>query len=181
VKIDLVKPALLSFAPWRATYVLKPDLSLLSDSIGDYGLLCPVIVQKKSNVIIDGHHRMIAISSSKQLSKKFTTGVPCSIVDVDDVDAMVMHVRMNRARGMIVAKHMSSIVKSIYQSRKYSIEDIDKLFNMVLPESELMLDGSLLKTRKTKEHIYSPAWVPIEAPSSVAEQVSLERPPNADR
>lgn len=181
MNIEVVKPSNLSFAPWRATYTLKPDLSLLCDSISDYGLLSPIVIQKSTNLVIDGHHRLIAISSSKQLTRIFSSGVFCNAVEVDDIDAMVMHIRLNRARGTIVAKHMSSIVKAINQSRKYSIDEIDKLFNMVLPESELMLDGSLLKIRKTKEHIYSPAWVPIEAPASMSGQVILERPPNQDR
>ena len=181
MNLELIRPESLAFAPWRATHTLKPDLSLLVDSISDYGLLSPIVVQKSTNLVIDGHHRLIAISLSKSLTKMFSPGVFCNVVEVDDIDAMVMHIRLNRARGTIVAKHMSSIVKSLNQSRKYSIDEIDKLFNMVLPESELMLDGSLLKMRKTKEHIYSPAWVPIEAPASVSGQVVVERPPNQDR
>jgi ParB-like chromosome segregation protein Spo0J len=181
MKIESVKPARLTPAPWRATHVLKPDLKILSDSISDYGLLSPLIVQKSSGLVIDGYHRLIAISSSKSLTKSYGDGVPCVLVNVDDIDAMVMHVRVNRPKGSIVAKHMSSIVKQIYQSRKYTIEQIDELFNMNVTESELMLDGSLIKMRKIKEHVYSPAWVPIEAPSGAQESVVLERPPNDDR
>jgi len=181
MKVDLIKPAQLTPAPWRATHVLKPDLKILTDSISDYGLLSPLVVQQSSGLVIDGYHRLLAISSSKELTKAFSSGVPCVAVNVDDIDAMVMHIRINRPKGSIVAKHMSSIVKKIYQSRKYSIEEIDDLFNMNMAESELMLDGSLIKMRKVKEHVYSPAWIPIEAPAGAADSVVLERPPNEDR
>lgn len=180
-KSELVNPAELKFAPWRATYTLKPDLKLLLSSIEDYGLLSPLIVQSGTGIIIDGHHRLACISSSRQLTKKYSSGIQCVTMDIDDVDAMVMHIRLNRARGLVVAKYMSAIVKKINQSRKYTIEQIDELFNMTVTESELMLDGSLIKMRKIKEHSYSPAWVPIEAPAKAGDAVVFESPPNADR
>lgn len=177
----IINPAELKFAPWRATYTLKPDLKLLRSSIEDYGLLSPLVVQSGTGMVIDGHHRLACISSSRSLTKTYSSGIQCVTVDVDEVDAMVMHVRLNRARGLIVAKYMSGIVKKINQSRKYSIEQIDELFNMTVTESELMLDGSLVKMRKIKEHTYSPAWVPIEAAAKSNDVVMFEKPPNGDR
>ena len=176
-----INPPNLKPAPWRATYVLKPDLKLLASSISEYGLIAPIIVQKQSKYIIDGYHRLLAISSTKELVKRFSEGVPCLEFDIDDIDSMIMHIQINRARGTIVAKHMSNIVKKIYQNRKYTINEIDKMFEMGVTESELMLDGSLLKMRKIKEHIYSPAWIPIEAPAVVKETMEFEAPKNKDR
>lgn len=181
MNISYVKPSMLTPAPWRATHVLKPDLKILSESISDYGLLSPLVVQQSSGLVIDGYHRLLAISGSKELVKLHSSGVPCIAVNVDDIDAMVMHIRINRPKGSVVAKHMSSIVKQIYQSRKYTIDEIDDLFNMNVTESELMLDGSLIKMRKVKEHTYSPAWIPVEAPAGAVDSVVLERPPNDDR
>jgi len=50
-------------------------------------------------------------------------------------------------------------------------------------ELSLMLDGSLFKVRKIKEHNYARAWVPIEAPPGYkdSDSVVIERPPNPDR
>jgi len=176
-----ISPSLLKPATWRANFVLKPDLKVLTTSIETYGILSPIIVQKESKTIIDGHHRVIAISSSKKLSQRFAKSVPCIELDISDIDAMILHVQMNRGRGSIVAKRMSDIVKKIHQSRVYSIEEIDEFFNMTVIESELMLDGSLIKMRKIKEHTYSSAWVPIEAPAKSTERIILEKPPNQDR
>jgi hypothetical protein len=176
-----INPALLQPATWRANYVLKPDLKVLSTSIETYGILSPIVVQKDSKTIIDGHHRIIAISSSKKLSQQYAKSVPCIELEISDIDAMILHVQMNRGRGSVVAKRMSDIVKKIYQSTVYTIEELDELFNMTVPESELMLDGSLIKMRKVKEHTYSSAWVPIEAPAKSADKIVLEKPPNEDR
>jgi hypothetical protein len=49
-------------------------------------------------------------------------------------------------------------------------------------ELQLLIDGSLLKQRKISQHTYSRAWVPVEADAKITEiQMSIEKPPNADR
>lgn len=176
-----IDPSLLNPAPWRVNYILKPDLKILVSSIEKYGLLSPIIVQKSSNTIIDGHQRVIAISQSKILSQKYKKSIPFTEVDLSDIDAMVLHVQINRGRGSVMAKRMSDVVKKICQSRIYSIDELDEMFNMTVQESEMMLDGSLLKMRKIKEHTYSKAWVPIEAPAKSSDKITLEKPPNRDR
>ena len=95
---------------------------------------------------------------------------------------MLMHVRMNRARGEIFAKQFSRLLKKDVLSDKYSDEDLGILLVMSDDEVDLMLSGGLLKQRKIPQHQYSRAWVPVEAPSAEkVETLSLERPPNADR
>jgi len=176
-----INPSLLNPAPWRVNYILKPDIKILISSIEKYGLLNPILVQESSNTIIDGHQRIIAISQSKILSKKYAKSILCTKIDLSDIDAMILHVQMNRGRGSVMAKRMSDVVKRIHQSRLYSIEQLDDMFNMSVQESEMMLDGSLLKMRKIKEHTYSKAWVPIEAPAKPGNEITLEKPPNPDR
>jgi len=49
-------------------------------------------------------------------------------------------------------------------------------------EVDIMMDGTLIKSRKIAEHKYSRAWVPVEAPASATESSAvIERPPNPDR
>ncbi len=161
--------------------MLKPDLRLLADSVRDYGIVSPIVVQKKTMHIIDGFHRFLVCSQDKSIQRSLGGVAPVVFFDVDNIDAMVMHIRLNRAHGQLVAKHMSSVVRDIASSKKYSLKELEELFNMNMLELDLMLDGSLLKTRKVKEHTYSNAWVPIEAPAGTVESVVLERPPNEDR
>lgn len=175
MKIEELRPA-----PWRATHVLKPDLKLLSKAIEDYGLINPIVVQKNTGLIIDGFHRVISIATNKRLNLQYAKEVPVHIVDCTDVDAMVMHIVLNRARGAIVNHYLSRTVKKIHQSGKYSAAALEDLFGMSMVEVDMLLDGSLIKMRKVSEHKYSKAWVPIEAPSGSIDYVEFERPPNAD-
>lgn len=183
MKIELaqVKISSLSPAPWRATHVLKPDLKLLTESIREYGLLSPLIVRKDSMTIIDGFHRYVSLQNDKSLLKASDGVVLAQIVDCSEIDAMVMHIRLNRGRGNIIAHHMSRLVKRINQSGSYSLNDLQAILGMNMMEIDMMLDGSLIKMRKVSEHTYSKAWVPVEAPSGKAENIVLERPPNPDR
>lgn len=167
-------------APWRTTHVLKPDLKLLGKAIEDYGLINPIVVQKNTGFIIDGFHRVVSIATNKRLKAQYTKATPVHIVDCTEVDAMVMHIVLNRARGAIVNHHLSRTVKKIHQSGKYSAGALEDLFGMSMIEVDMLLDGSLIKMRKVSEHKYSKAWVPIEAPSGSVESIELERPPNAD-
>lgn len=177
----LVDVSSLKESSWRATHVLKPDLELLRDSITDYGILSPLIVRKKTMHIIDGYHRWIVLRSNKDLIKRYDGLVEVISVDVDEIDAMVMHLRLNRGRGNIFASNMSTIIKDVCYSGKYESEELRQLLNMNIMEMDVMLDGTLLKSRKVKDHTYSKAWVPIEVPAGKPENAVLERPPNADR
>jgi hypothetical protein len=95
---------------------------------------------------------------------------------------MMMHLRFNRGRGTLVAKKISNIVRKLKQSGKYDRHDFDTLLCMKTDELEVMLEASIIKTRKISEHTYSRAWVPIEAPAGTVDNSPLvERPPNSDR
>lgn len=177
VKIDSVSPA-----PWRATHVLKPDLQVLADSLADYGWLAPIVVQKSTNHIIDGFHRVICAASDKKILKRDNKMIPIIYMDVDNIDAMIAHISLNRGRGSIVAKFMSDIIQDVYHSGKYSLDELKEIFNMSYAEINLMMNPSLIKSKNIAEHDYSKAWIPIEVPKGSAEQmVELEKPPNADR
>lgn len=175
MKLEELRPA-----PWRTTYVLRPDLKLLAKSIDDYGLISPVVVQKNTGYIIDGFHRVISIATNKRLNKIYAKAVPVHVVDCSDIDAMIMHISINRARGAIVNQHLSRTVKKIHQSGKYSAAALEDILGMSMIEVDMLLDGSLIKMRKVSEHKYSKAWVPIEAPAGVVDSMEFERPPNAD-
>ena len=166
---------------WRCNYALKPDMDLLKLSLRDFGWLQPLIVRAEDRKIIDGAHRWIAASDEK-VAKKIGKDVPVVWVDCDEIDAMVMHIRMNRARGEIFARPFSKLLKKIVLSDKYAPEELEDILVMSVDEVDLMLSGGLLKQRKIPEHTYSRAWVPVEAPDKKqVEAVSIERPPNPDR
>lgn len=167
-------------AEWRTNHVLKPDLDLLRVSLTECGWLYPILVNNKNSIIIDGFHRWM-ISQEPKVAPSLGDAVPVVFVDVDDIDAMVLHVRLNRARGSIVAKRLSNLVKAVLASKKYSEQELEKILLMSPDEVDLMLDGSLVKRRRIKEYQYSKAWVPVEAPSGTEIlHPTIERPPNRD-
>lgn len=172
----------LSPAPWRCTYILRPDMKVLQQSLEDYGWVQPIVVNENGNYIIDGFHRAYIAGASKKIRKRDKGLIPVSYVDLDSVEAMLMHLRLNRGRGLTTGKGTSNIVKSLVKSRAYDQSTLRDMLAMSREEFDLMLDGTLLKQRKIDTHQYSKAWIPIEVPAGTAEhKMSVERPPNPDR
>jgi hypothetical protein len=168
---------------WNATYILRPDLLVLTSSLMDYGVLSPFVVQKDGMIVIDGSQRLKAILGNKALTEKFQYGIPVVFVDCSDTEAMALHVQMNRGRGSIVAHRLSGIVRLLKRSGAFTVQDFVGRFCMKGDELELMMDGSMIKHRKVPNHRYSRAWVPIEAPAGTVDKKSadIESPPNPDR
>jgi hypothetical protein len=172
----------LKIAPFKSTYLLRPDLLSLSSSLFDNGILSPLIVQKSTNIVIDGNERLNLVKNQNQINAKLNGIVPVNFVDCDSVDARLLHIGLNRARSSVVAKPMSSIIRSIILSKKYTAKDLDRMLSIKKDEFDLMMDGTLLKHRKVSEHKYSRAWVPVEAPAGTLDRgIEIESPPNADR
>lgn len=167
---------------WRATYILRPDLLVLSASLLQFGFIQPIHIVKSTREIIDGSERWLLSKNVKKISEKINDLIPVIEHDCDFLDAMMMHIRLNRGRGSLVAKPLSRIVKKIYLSGKYGNDDFKSILCMGIDELDLMLDGSIIKTRKIQEHSYSRAWVPIEADSKTVDRGTIiESPPNPDR
>jgi ParB-like chromosome segregation protein Spo0J len=179
-EVDLKK---IQPAPWRATYVLKPDLRLLTESMIDYGWIQPIVVRKRDMMIIDGNYRWQLVCENKKVRQSCGAKVPVIIVDVDDADAMLMHIRLNLGRGRTLGERMSKCIKQIVRSGKYTEGEVRSMLKLQREEMDLMMDGSLLKKRNIADYTYSPAWVPVEVPDAkkASPSISIERPPNADR
>lgn len=169
-------------AEWRATYVLRPDMAVLAQSLHTYGWIAPLIIRKQTNEIIDGYHRWLALRTDPKLMKKLGHDIPCVMVKCDLPQAMIMHLQLNRGRGATLGAGTSKIVQDILKTRKYKKEDLRMMLGMSTDEIDLMVDSTLIKQRKVPTHSYSKAWVPIEAPATITDEaLVIERPPNADR
>lgn len=183
IEIEYVEPKTLVVPEWKATHILRPDMLVLSASLSQFGFIEPIHARRETGEIIDGSERyLLAVNISQYL--KTTNGlIPVVFHDVDKIDAMMMHLRLNRGRSHVIAQKVSNIVRTVKRSGKYGISDFEDMLCMRSEELSIMLDGSLLKTRKLKEHNYARAWVPIEAPPGSIEQesFSIEIPPNPDR
>lgn len=167
--------------PWRVTHTLRPDLMLIQYSLVRDGWIQPIIVGQQ-NEILDGFHRWIAFQNSRELMDHYQGLVPVRRVEETGADAAEIHVRLNRARGQVVAKRLSDVCKILVEDGGYTLVDLMEAFGMTQDEAEIMMHGSLLKIRNIKEHKYSKAWVPVEvgAPGAVSGP-NIESPPNGDR
>lgn len=181
-KVEMVDFTELKIAPFKATHILRPDLLALSSSLRDFGFIIPIVVQKSTNIVIDGNERVLLSIHQKNIASKVGDKCPVVFIDCDNMEAQMLHIRLNRSRGNLLAKPMSKIIRNLVQSKKYSRSDLGSLLQMKHDEMQLLLDGSLLKHKKISEHSYSRAWVPIEADPKITQiPLSIEKPPNADR
>jgi len=165
---DVIKASKLKPAKWvSSSYVVSPDYRRLTNSIISYGILSPIVCQP-NGTIIDGYHRWTVANEQKIKT------VPVMVVDIDDIDAMLLHIDLNRSRGVVIAKFLSRMLKKVIASGKYEYDDLRRKLEMTSDEFDVLADGSLVKMRKIKQHSYSPAWVPIESASG--EDIRIERP-----
>ena len=179
-------------APWRSTYTFKPEMKLLAQSISDLGWVSPIVARSEDATIIDGFARWVIAQSDKNISRRDRGNIPVVWVSCDEVDAMIHHIRLNRARGQVLAKPLSLVISSCIASGKYGSETLRQALGMTHDEFNMLRESDLLINKTVQEHTYSRAWVPIEAPpvgtiidgsqvNETASDIMIERPPNADR
>jgi ParB-like chromosome segregation protein Spo0J len=183
MKIENISIDELKIPSYKSTYILRPDLLVLSASLVDFGFIQPIVVHKGTMEIIDGNERFLLASSVKKIMEKCEGYIPCVLIDCDKYDAMLMHIRLNRGRGSLVAKQTSAVIRKLVYSGKSDRKSLDRELCMKKMEFDLMMDNTIIKQRKITEHKYSRAWVPVEAPAGTIENGSapIEAPPNADR
>ena len=150
-----------------ATYTVGPDRRGLKKSIQRSGIIVPLVIME-DGTIIDG---LLRWKLAKELGIE---EVPVVVaVGVDEVEALVMHVELNRHRGDVVARSLSVLLKRVIASKRYTAEALRRHLVITPTEMSLLMDGSVLKARNIAEHSYSPSWVPIE--SETGEDVHIEK------
>lgn len=182
MKIQMLASNAIHPPKWRATSILRPDLLLLKSSMIESGWLQPLVVRSSDSSIIDGSERWNVVRTDEKFRKKHGDLVPVVLHDVDDIDAMVLHVRLNRARGFVHPVRLSSVVNKILASDKYDEMELAAILSMSDDELELLATGDLIKKKNLQKYEYSRAWVPVEVASEEEVPSSfIERPPNEDR
>jgi hypothetical protein len=183
INIEYIEPSRLSVPEWRATYVLRPEMLVISASLSQFGFIEPIHARLSTGEIINGSERYLLATNIPSILEHTGGKIPVVFHDVDKIDAMLMHIRLNRGHSHVLAPKTSEIIRTVKRSGKYGVSVFEDMLCMRSEELSLMLDGSLFKVRKIKEHNYARAWVPIEAPAGSVqpESVVIERPPNPDR
>jgi hypothetical protein len=86
-----------------------------------------------------------------------------ALLDIPDPKAMLLTIRMNRAKGTNVALRMGDVVRRLKIEHGYSDEQIADGIGGTQTEVELLLNSNdFFKVRDLTDYRYGRAWVPME-------------------
>ena len=141
--------------------VMNAEMNLIERSIMKTGWIQPILVNK-NKVIIDGFHRWTLSRLSDTLKVKYHGKVPCAVLDVSDVEAMIITVRINRAKGTHLAFRMADYVKEIIQKHNYPIDQLAQDIGGTIDEVQLLMRNDVFESKDVENWAYSEAWLPGE-------------------
>jgi ParB-like chromosome segregation protein Spo0J len=166
-RIEWRDPAELSANDYNPNRVHKPEWRLLEHSILTTGWVQPILVDRDLNVI-DGFHRWRMAQDSKKVAALTDGKVPVAVLDVDRPAAMLMTIRMNRAKGSHVAVSMSKIVKELVEEHGLAPAAIAEGIGGTLDEVNTLLMDNIFELRGISSWRYSNAWYPADVPADEA-------------
>lgn len=146
---------------YNPNVVMNQELRLLEFSILETGWIQPLLVSK-DRIIIDGFHRWALSTDSKKIKAKYGGKVPCAVLDLEPWEAMLLTVRINRAKGSHVAVRMSDLIKAVIDDHGIDPKVVAKQIGAKAAEVELLYEDSIFKARNLANHKYSKAWTPYE-------------------
>jgi ParB-like chromosome segregation protein Spo0J len=160
--ITWVDADLLEANDYNPNAVFTPELKLLERSILQTGWVQPVLVSKDMT-IIDGFHRWMLTKESKKLREIWDGKLPVAMLDVDRSKAMILTVRMNRAKGSHIAIRMSSMVKELIDTHHLDKQELAAEIGATVAEIDLLYQDGVFTAKNIKNYKYSKAWVPAES------------------
>jgi len=146
---------------YNPNVVYSPELKLLEFSILRQGWVQPVLVTE-DGTIIDGFHRAMLSRESKALGKKYGGRCPCVVLDIDRAEAMMLTIRINRAKGAHVAFRMAAIVKELIDEHGVDAQQLATEIGATSQEVDLLYQDGVFEAKDIKNYRYSKAWYPKE-------------------
>lgn len=176
-RIEWVTASELDGNSWNPNRVHKMELRLLESNILSTGWLQPILINR-DNLIIDGFHRWRLAQDSKELRARYGGKVPVARLDLDRGEAMLLTIRINRAKGSHVASDMSLIVHELLEVHGYDEETIMRGIGATRQEVQLLAQDGVFSAAKIADWAYSPAWYPRlpTAAEAAAGEPETERP-----
>ncbi len=147
---------------WNPNYVMTPELRLLERSILKQGWIQPVLITTEG-LIIDGFHRVELSRSSEQLRQRYDCEVPCVVFDLEEPEAMMLAVRINRAKGQHAALRMSALVRVLIDVHGCDQQEIASGIGATIAEVDLLYQADIFKSKSLDTWEYSRAWIPKES------------------
>ena len=146
---------------WNPNRVHTAELRLLEHSVLTTGWLQPILANP-DGLIIDGFHRWRLAQDSARISARWAGQVPVAVLDLTEPEAMMMTIRINRAKGTHVAVHMAAIVHTLIEEHLYDPQEIAHGIGATLDEVKLLAADGVFEVKNIKAWAYSQAWYPAE-------------------
>jgi ParB-like chromosome segregation protein Spo0J len=146
---------------YNPNVVHRQELRLLEHSLLSTGWIQPLLVAP-DRMVIDGFHRWSLSKDSPKMRERWGGFAPCAVLDVDRPAAMLLTIRINRAKGTHVAEGMSRIVRELLEVHGYDPQQIAREIGATLDEVNLLAQDGVFAVKGIKDWTYSPAWYPAE-------------------
>jgi ParB-like chromosome segregation protein Spo0J len=146
---------------YNPNVVFTSELKLLEYSILQNGWIQPVLCNP-NGIIIDGFHRWSLAQESKPINDKYGGRVPCVELNINDAEAMLLTIRINRAKGSHVAIRMSAIVQKLIDDYGMTPSHVATSIGAEKAEIDLLYAGNVFKQKNIDAYRYSKAWYPVE-------------------
>ncbi len=144
---------------WNPNRVHAAELRLLERSVLSTGWLQPLLVNP-DRLIIDGFHRWRLSQDSDRIRARWKGRVPVAVLDVDRPTAMLMTIRINRAKGSHIAVEMSAIVRELIEEHGVARDVIAAEIGGTKEEVDLLAQEGVFSARSINKWAYSQAWYP---------------------
>ena len=124
--------------------------------------LQPILINA-NKIIIDGFHRWTLSRVSESLRAIYGGMVPCAVLDIPDWEAMMITVRINRAKGSHVGFRMSALVRELVDKHHVDPQQIAQEMGATKEEVALLLQEDVFAVKDIANYKYSKAWIPVES------------------
>ena len=164
MNVQWVSAGILKANAYNPNAVLMPELRLLEANILRHGYVQPILANPHQ-MIIDGFHRWRLAQESKPLLERYGGMIPVAYLPLSDPEAMMLTIRMNRAKGSHVAYRMSEIVRSLIDAHCLDPAQVAAGIGATKDEIELLHQTGVFEAKGIDGYRYSKAWIPVEVPA----------------
>lgn len=146
---------------YNPNLVFNQELKLLELSILKQGWIQPILIND-DGLIIDGFHRASLARDSVKIREKYKGEVPCVVMDLSTPEAMLLTIRINRAKGSHVAYRMASIIKELIDVHNLDPQQVAGDIGATKDEIALLYQDGVFAKKNIKDYKYSSAWIPAD-------------------
>lgn len=154
---------------WNPNFVAGPELRLLERSLLTTGWVQPILAAEHDGSlrIVDGFHRWGLARTSKRLLQRDGGLVPVCTLALSLPEAMLLTVRINRAKGTHAAVQMHLLVHALLTEHGMEPQQVADEMGATLDEVNVLAQDGVFAVRNISEHLYSKAWRPRETGESI--------------